>query len=955
MDKINFRNLVNYYLDCLLEDSANDVSAFASGRNLSYLELEEPELSTRSNSCFTPSESSKFKSLYSQQIQGNRKVAWWYGFPNTYKTIQSKKGWTGGIITPLFMLPVNLDHNNVPTLADSFPKVNLNALTTFNISLEEAKRIIAELDIYSSDSQGTLTSFLSRFKSVYPGLPWKLNSRGTKFSSFSESDYGIYEKGIIYASESSNYTHGLEYELNRLLHSDGNLPKTAIGTLLTDNIVAASNPITVKQTDIIEAFPLNEQQKESVLSALNSPLTVITGPPGTGKSQVVASIVLNASKRGERVFVASKNHKAVDVVEERINGLLVNPFIIRLGSKGTDNRNIQQELLKYLTSILGSGLSGEVRNQLQTNEAKINQLRQKRNGLHSKIEEYRINRNKLLSLSLKYEQLTEKLSKEKAAQILRKRRLNNSSFTKLEFLLLPTWRLIAEYADNLDKISKMDSLEELCSQLSRLEDQLLPLYKKEFELWTNDLPNRLDPDKRQTLSNIISVLGQLAAADNTVPRNTIASLLRQKEKLMRDLTGFLPAWCITNLSANGHLPFESGFFDLVVIDEASQCDIPSALPLLFRAKRAVIIGDPNQLQFIASMNISRSLNLMKSYRLDDINHSSFEYTRNSLFKLAAGKAPQNSFIMLNEHFRSHSDIIGFSNKVWYNGSLSVATNYAGLNPKLQDGCRAVEWIDIPGKIEQVDGAGAYNTNEIDKVVSIVMGLVADSKYKGEIGVVTSFRHQANKIREELVKRLPPQEWTKHNMLVDTTVKFQGDERDIIILSMMVSKDMPKGVKYYLESTLNLLNVSITRARAKLIIVGDFRACLDCGIQTIKDFAIYVNQLTENHIKESDGNLGFESIYEEILFNELQKHGIIAIPQYNVDQYRLDFAVITKDKKIDIEVDGVSYHTDWTGHELKSDVTRNLRLQKLGWTVLRFWSYEIRDNVEACINRIISKL
>jgi superfamily I DNA and/or RNA helicase len=71
--------------------------------------------------------------------------------------------------------------------------------------------------------------------------------------------------------------------------------------------------------------------------------------------------------------------------------------------------------------------------------------------------------------------------------------------------------------------------------------------------------------------------------------------------LAAQVANVMPGWAVTSLSAKGRVPFESGLFDLVVIDEASQCDIASVLPLLFRAKRAVIIGDPQQLRHISRL------------------------------------------------------------------------------------------------------------------------------------------------------------------------------------------------------------------------------------------------------------------------------------------------------------------------------------------------------------------
>lgn len=309
--------------------------------------------------------------------------------------------------------------------------------------------------------------------------------------------------------------------------------------------------------------------------------------------------------------------------------------------------------------------------------------------------------------------------------------------------------------------------------------------------------------------------------------------------------------------------------------------------------------------------------------------------------------------MLNEHFRSHEDIIAYSNKTWYGDKLYIGTDYNKLNPPPNDFSNSVEWIDVIGNIQQVDGSGAFIQNELNAVIQKVIELINDPNTKSSIGVVTPFRLQANKIRQELVNQIPANLWDRTDLLVDTAVKFQGDERDIMIFSPVVTQNMPRGIRYYHESEYNLLNVAITRARAKLIVVGNLHACLNCGISYIQNFASYVNNLDhkESKIETGAGGGTFESPIEKILYNALLKRNIKTIPQYQFDQYRLDLAYVNNNRKIDIEIDGVQYHTDWTGERIKQDIIRNRKLQKKGWTVLRFWSYEIKDNLDYCVSRV----
>ena len=94
-----------------------------------------------------------------------------------------------------------------------------------------------------------------------------------------------------------------------------------------------------------------------------------------------------------------------------------------------------------------------------------------------------------------------------------------------------------------------------------------------------------------------------------------------------------------------------------------------------------------------------------------------------------------------------------------------------------------------------------------------------------------------------------------------------------------------------------------------------------------------------------------SDWEKVLYEKLYEQGVKTLPQYKVDKYSLDLALFVGDKKLDIEVDGETYHRGWDGELLRRDKIRNNRLIELGWDVQRFWVYEIRDNMEVCISRI----
>jgi very-short-patch-repair endonuclease/energy-coupling factor transporter ATP-binding protein EcfA2 len=921
------------------------------------MEVDLPELSNRYNSSLFTNEANQFRTLHIRIAAGRQRKSWWYGYPNIVKFITGKSGWQGGIVKPLFILPLNVNGAN-PSLPPNIPRINSDAFRDLGLELEHIRSLAETLGLFADDYNNfNLTVLTNKLREFFPDFQILDLPNSISDLPFN-SQTMIYNKGIILAADASNFNQGLEKELSEIKNADQDIiRKSSLAPFFPKIKSDGKTQVPAKDFDLSEAIELNEQQKETVLSAFKNKITVVTGPPGTGKSQVVASIVINAAQNGQRVLVASKNHKAVDVVEERLNQFAARPFIIRLGRKGTDDRNIQQEFLLYLNGLVGSAPDNMINQKFKNVQSELNNLYSKTHSLQTQIEEYRNYRNNLLHYSKLWEEANNRLGSKANIIFDKCRNMNLSFFDKILLKFSKDWKNIFKYIGLLKRVYDEVDLETISLKLSSYELQIRKKSKDEFVLWLSDQPSRLDQYKREIVGKYVSVLEQIVSADNEqTPKKVWAQLLGARDKLMQSLAGFLPAWCVTNLSARGQLPLLTDFFDIVIIDEASQCDIVSALPLLYRAKRAVIIGDPNQLTHISTLNTGRSLALMHNHNITDPDFLIFEATKNSLYRLASTLIGDGKIIMLNEHFRSHEDIITYSNNTWYSGNLDIGTDYKKLNPLPDESTDTIEWRDIIGNIQQVDGSVAFINEEVNEVVREVIKLVNAPNVSYSIGVVTPFRLQANKIRQALVNQIPAELWDKTDLLIDTAVKFQGDERDIMIFSPVVTTNMPRGIRYYHESEYNLLNVAITRARAKLIIVGNLQACLNCGISYIQNFARYVSNLKNKDIKSDIAAGGtFESPYEKILYKALINRKIKTIPQYQFDQYRLDLAYINGKKQIDIEVDGVTYNTEWTGERLKQDIIRNHKLQKKGWTVLRFWSYEIRDNIDYCIDRIIKEV
>ena len=306
--------------------------------------------------------------------------------------------------------------------------------------------------------------------------------------------------------------------------------------------------------------------------------------------------------------------------------------------------------------------------------------------------------------------------------------------------------------------------------------------------------------------------------------NAYGAALSTAEKCFPIALRLFGVWATTNLSTKSNFPLTPGLFDLLIIDEASQCDIASALPLLYRAKRVVIIGDPNQLRHVATITESADASAATRF---GIARDAFGFRGRSLYDLAqrsVGKHPDA--LWLDEHYRSDARVIGFSNKQFYGSRLKIKTDLTqrGFPRSFLNDCGGITWWHVPGTTQRPSKGSAYNLAEFNALRELLPRILNSVKPYGlresDIGIVTPFRNQADRIER----------WCKVNdsggdaIRVGTAHAFQGDERYVIVLSPVLSSGIRKETLRWLDDTCNLLNVAVTRARLAVIVVGDWEFC-----------------------------------------------------------------------------------------------------------------------------------
>ena len=498
---------------------------------------------------------------------------------------------------------------------------------------------------------------------------------------------------------------------------------------------------------------------------------------------------------------------------------------------------------------------------------------------------------------------------------------------------------IDAYRSALAALRQMRSRDELARQLRQRRTQLTASGKEVVELRARLLPDRLHPEDRIALANFKALQQQLA---DDKPVN-FGQIMHTMEGLFPVVSRHFPAWRVTSLSAS-HLPLAPNLFELLIVDEASQCDIASALPLLYRSKRAVVIGDSFQLRHISKLEPYRDQKLMADHGLADQPH--FSYGANSLFDLSTSVADE--LTQLRDHYRSHFDIVRFSNKEWYRDTLRICTNYRRL--ELPDGERGVRWTDVSGTTTRPKEGSAFIRSEVNEVVSCVSQLLNGPGFRGSVGVVTPFRAQANEIYRNVAQMVSQDTLGKAQFIVDTAHKFQGDERDVVFFAPCIASDLAPGLRRWLTNTGNLFNVAITRARSLLHVVGSHSACAASGIAHVENFASYCTAIAQMQASPYATTLAADEGIgpgEPPLCAALRARGLKPLPQYRVDQYQLDLAVIEGDTWIDVEADGEATHRG-----SRADAERDIRMIELGWRVVRFWNHQIRDDLDYCVRTVL---
>jgi very-short-patch-repair endonuclease len=425
-----------------------------------------------------------------------------------------------------------------------------------------------------------------------------------------------------------------------------------------------------------------------------------------------------------------------------------------------------------------------------------------------------------------------------------------------------------------------------------------------------------DPQRRA----LETWLGAIRKVGKGTGKNA-ARFQRQARQALPAAMGAVPVWIMPIYRVLENFdPRLSEMFDVVIVDESSQCDLLS-LGVLALGRKSVVVGDDKQTSPAAvGVVTSRIFELQNQY-VSDFSDKSLLTLDESLYSISARAFP--STILLREHFRCVPDIIRFSNRFYGDRILPLreVTAFQIGDP--------LQVRHVADGVSLRAGSQRVNEREAEVLVEQVVKCAEDPSYDGlTFGVVTMMSGpQANIIEALLMERLGLEEFERRNLRVGTPPKFQGDERNVVFISFVADDNSFAATR---ESHAQWANVAASRAQDQLWLFHTMDpATLNANDYRRAMLEYATGRGTETEI--TDLVELTESKFEEDVLRAILERGYDVTPQHRVGAYRIDMVVnLAEGERMAIECDGDSFHGP---EHWEQDVRRQRVLERLGWN---FW-------------------
>ena len=711
---------------------------------------------------------------------------------------------------------------------------------------------------------------------------------------------------------------------------------------------------------LIFPFGINQSQYQAVKNAMENQISVIEGPPGTGKTQTIINIIANLIYNGKSVAVVSNNNSATANVFEKLKQFDFDYICATLGRKENKENFIQNQNGLY------PNFEYNENDKLETNPNKNKELIEQLEEFFNLQNNIAINKNILSELKIEIEHFIKQENISNLPKIRNIKSLNSQKimnikirleelkrvgiFLKLKLILLYGIGDFKFYKKSINEI--INVYDKIYYTLKEKElSEAIEKDSKRFELLSKN--NIIETLKNNSISILRTYLKNKYKNKKERKIFTLEDLNKKSEKFILEY----PVIFSTTYSI-GKCLNKDFKFDYLIIDEASQVDLITGALALYNAKNAVIVGDRKQLpNVIPTDSLSKIEELSKKYNIA----SNYDYVKQSFLTSIIESLNYVNKVLLKEHYRCHPKIINFCNKKFYNSELVILTEDKGEEDVMK------VYITVKGS----HARGHYNQRQIDIIDKEIMPELKQKLSVDEIGIVSPYNEQKIRLQNAI---------NNENIQIDTVHKYQGREKDAIIITTVNNK-----ISEFIDDP-KMLNVAITRSKRFLRLVVSRDICekdgnindlvkyikynnfevIESNVKSIFDLLYKENRLARlQYLKNKkrislfdSENIAYNEI-ENILKNNYNNLGIIThIPLFrilenknllNKDELKyashewthIDFVIYNKmDKKpsLAIEVDGYTFHKKSTAQsqrdELKNEILKKyniplIRLSTIG--------------------------
>ncbi len=589
--------------------------------------------------------------------------------------------------------------------------------------------------------------------------------------------------GVLLKSEN---TRGVLNELN-LLCKDGFNHSVALKSLFSQNQQSKRRLSSGKNPGY-----LNEAQEKIIKTADGYTLSQVTGPPGTGKSYTIASLAIEYMSKGKSVLVSAKTDDAVNVIGNKVKydfGLA--EVVIRAGKS-----DYKKQLKEYIKNQLSKVRKGSFVN----DSTEWKQLEKYFDEIKDRLDNVTDDLSKQMKRELDWgAYLAENADKNNLFSVVKKKYINWRNQ-----LQNPHWKNTIDLFDYLDELGDVYK-KYLISKHQFIRDQSMSVHRAQYVKFSSALSAR-QGSKRELMFDEID---------------------------FQEILKAFPIWLVKAGDISRVLPFKKEFFDIAIIDEATQCDIASILPILHRAKRVVFVGDPKQLRHVSFLSRAYQNELLRKHNLP-VEHFDlfYNYRELSILDLVNNKLETSGQVnFLNEHFRSNPDIISFSNQAFYENSLTIMTDH----PELRD-VISTQFMKVNGERDK-KGINHKEANALlSKLIELIAETPSDIEYIKTFGILSPFRDQTDYLNELIYQKISMEQIEKHRIMCGTAYSFQGEERDVMLLSICLDEKSHPTAYYHLNKP-DVFNVSITRAKSEQYIFKSINTT-DLKPSLLRDFLSY---------------------------------------------------------------------------------------------------------------------